>query len=136
MRRWLVISLTCLLILCSVGMALSAEADSSEQPPVVVSTIPKAGDSMVDPSQKEIRITFSKPMGVNGWSLVMQDKKSFPKIAGKVGFKKDMLTFVAPMKLEPGKKYIVWINSERYQNFRDQEGRPAVPYLLSFHTKP
>lgn len=136
MRKWHVISFTCLLILCSTGMAPSAEAELAEQPPVVVSTIPRAGDSMVDPKQKEIRITFSKPMDANGWSLVMQDKKSFPKIAGKVGFKEDKLTFVAPVKLESGKEYIIWINSDRYQNFRDQKGRPAVPYLLSFHTKP
>jgi hypothetical protein len=136
MRTWLVLSLTCLLIISGAGLAISGEVSPSNQPPVVVATIPQAGDRMVDPNLKVIRITFSKPMGANGWSLVMQGKKSFPKISGKVGFKADKLTFIAPVDLEPGKEYVVWINSGRYQSFRDQEGRPAVPYLLSFCTKP
>lgn len=136
MRAWLVITVAGFLLISSAGWTISGEAISNGQPPVVVATVPPAGDAMVNPSLQEIKITFSKPMQINGWSLVMQDKVSFPKITGQVGFQNNDRTFIAPVRLEPGRKYVIWVNSGRYQNFRDQQGRPAVPYLLSFHTKP
>ena len=136
MRVWLVITVAGFLLISSAGWTISGEAISNGQPPVVVATVPPAGDAMVDPNLPKIRITFSKPMQINGWSLVMQDKVSFPKITGQVGFQNNGRIFIAPVRLEPDKNYVVWINSDRYQNFRDQQGRPAVPYLLSFRTKP
>jgi RNA polymerase sigma-70 factor (ECF subfamily) len=42
---------------------------------------------------------------------------------------------VLPVKLEPGKTYAVWVNSEKFGNFKDADGRSAVPYLLVFKTK-
>lgn len=39
------------------------------------------------------------------------------------------------VKLEPDKTYAYWLNSENFKNFKDTEGRPAVPYLLVFHTR-
>ena len=135
-KAWLFIVATACVFWASAQTAISGEAWVSNQPPVVVATIPRAGEAMVDPGLKEIRIEFSKPMRTNGWSLVMQDKASFPKISGKLGFENGGLTFGAQVKLKPGKEYVIWINSGRYQNFRDQQGRPAVPYLLSFRTRP
>jgi hypothetical protein len=136
MRAWFACFLAGFLILGSAGLAMPGESRAGNQPPVVVATTPLAGDKAVDPNLNEIKITFSKPMQVNGWSLVMQDKNSFPEINGKVGFKDDGRTFVAPVKLKPGKEYVIWINSDRFKNFRDQGGRPALPYQLSFRTKP
>jgi len=124
------------LLFTGVDGALAEEPSVNSQPPVVVATTPRAGDAAVDPKLQEIKITFSKPMRINGWSLVMADKASFPKITGQVGFQKDGRTFVAPVKLEPGKDYVVWINSNRHQNFRGHAERPALPYLLSFRTRP
>jgi RNA polymerase sigma-70 factor (ECF subfamily) len=43
---------------------------------------------------------------------------------------------VAKVKLEPGKTYAFWLNSNNFHNFKDNDGRPAVPYLLIFQTKP
>ena len=40
-----------------------------------------------------------------------------------------------PVKLEPGKTSVVWINRERFNSFRDTENHPAVSYLLVFETK-
>jgi hypothetical protein len=135
MRAWLLLTLAGCTLLTASGAALAGEAKLSGQPPVVVATIPQAGDAAVDPKLDSIKITFSKPMRLSGWSLVMQDKASFPKIIGQVGFQKDGRTFIAPVELEPGTSYVVWINSNRHQNFRGQEGRSAVPYLLSFQTR-
>ncbi len=38
------------------------------------------------------------------------------------------------VKLEAGKTYAWWLNSEQFHNFKDKEGNPAVPYLLIFQT--
>ena len=47
----------------------------------------------------------------------------------------DGKTCVARVKLEPDRTYAFWLNSDNFQNFKDADGRPAVPYLLIFQTK-
>ena len=105
-------------------------------PPVVVKTVPQAGDVNVDHSIKEISVTFSKEMMTkNMWSWVMVSKESFPNISGEVKYLKDKKTCVAPVNLEPRKTYVIWFNSEKYNSFRDTDNNPAVPYLLVFQTR-
>jgi hypothetical protein len=41
---------------------------------------------------------------------------------------------VLPVKLKPGKFYATWLNSNKFKNFTDADGQPAVPYLLTFQT--
>lgn len=41
-----------------------------------------------------------------------------------------------PVKLDAGKTYVLWLNSERFANFKDTNGHPAVPYLLVYETIP
>ncbi len=65
----------------------------------------------------------------------MISKESFPQISGEVRFLDDKRTCVAPVKLEPGKTYAIWFNSQKFDYFKDAEGHPAVPYLLVFQTK-
>ena len=36
---------------------------------------------------------------------------------------------------QPGKTYVLWINTQKHNAFRDTRGNPAVPYLLVFQTK-
>ncbi len=106
-------------------------------PPVVVDTLPRAGDTDVDPSIGEIRVTFSKNMMTdNMWSWVIHTKGSFPEIAGPVRYLADRRTNVLPVKLYPGRKYAIWFNSSDYKHnaFRDRANNPAVPYLLVFET--
>jgi Bacterial Ig-like domain len=103
--------------------------------PTVVETIPKNGDTSVDPAIGEIRATFSKPMADGSWSWVQTSKDSFPESTGDVHYLDDGKTCVMPCKLERGKQYIIWFNSANYHNFKDSEGRPAEPYLLRFTTK-
>jgi hypothetical protein len=40
-----------------------------------------------------------------------------------------------PVKLEPGKTYVIGVNSERFRNFKDTKGHPALPYLFVFRTR-
>lgn len=104
-------------------------------PPVVVRTTPEAGDNAVDPASKTIRVTFSKPMRDRSWSFVQASEATFPKIAGEIRYEPDGRTCVLPVSLEPNRTYVLWINSDRFQNFKDRDGRAAVPYLLVFATK-
>lgn len=124
-------------VFCGISFAQSGtEISVMTMPPSVVTTSPKAGDLAVNPAVKEIRVTFSKDMMTNNqWSWVMMSKETFPSIAGEIRFLSDKRTCILPVKLEPGKTYVIWINSEQYNYFKDENGRSAVPYLLVFQTK-
>lgn len=106
-------------------------------PPVVVKTVPPSGRTRVDAAKtKELRITFSKKMMDGNWSFVQVSQDTMPKTAGKIRYKKDGKTCVLPVDLEPGRTYALWINSQKFGNFKDRAKRSAVPYLLVFETKP
>jgi RNA polymerase sigma-70 factor (ECF subfamily) len=105
-------------------------------PPVVVKTVPQAGSDGVDPKLTEIKVTFSKDMLADSWSWVAQTRESFPKMTGKPKYLDDKRTCVLPVQLEPGKTYVLWVNRAQFgNNFKDADGRSAVPYLLVFQTK-
>jgi RNA polymerase sigma-70 factor (ECF subfamily) len=125
------------MVLTSCVSAWSAEEELSVQsmPPVVVKTIPQSGDTKVDPATREIRVTFSKEMSDGSWSWSQISDDSFPSMTGKIHYLADRKTCVAPVKLEPGKTYVVWLNSPKFRNFRDSNGQSAVPYLLVFETR-
>jgi Bacterial Ig-like domain len=111
-------------------------ADWRLERPVVIETQPKNGDQEVDAASTEIRVKFNKPMADQSWSWVQISKSSFPETMGDIHYDIDSKTCVMPVKLEPGRKYIIWINSANFQDFKDGEGRPAEPYLLKFATAP
>lgn len=136
MRRVVMILLTGVLAI-GVGIVQAENKITVKlMPPVVVKTFPQAGDTAVDPSVKEISVTFSKNMMIKDmWSWVMVSKESFPTISGKVKYLIDKRTCVAPVNLEPGKTYAIWFNSKKYNSFRDSDNNPAVPYLLVFQTR-
>jgi hypothetical protein len=100
-------------------------------PPVVVKTVPQAGDTNVDPSVTEIQATFSKRMTDKSWSWAGADGSW---VTGKPRYLADGKTCVLPVKLEPGKTYVVWLNSPSFGNFKDSKGQSAIPYLLVFET--
>jgi RNA polymerase sigma factor (sigma-70 family) len=105
-------------------------------PPVVLEVEPKVGATDVDPALKEIRVTFSKKMTDKSWSWPTGNKYAAPKVAGgKIHFEPDGRTCVMPVKLESGKTYVIGVNSERFHGFQDEQGHPALPYLLVFRTK-
>ena len=117
------------------GMAQSQEITLESAPPVVVKTVPEAGVSDVDPRTTEIRVTFSQPMQDGSWSWSTVSKQTFPQTTGKPRYLSDRRTGVLPVKLEPGRTYAIWLNSQRFRNFRGANGESAVPYLLVFKTK-
>jgi len=104
-------------------------------PPVVVKAVPEAGSKEIAAGVVEIRVTFSKPMTDQSWSWSTAWKDSTPEPVGKARYEADQKTCVLKVKLEPGKTYGYWINSDKFHGFKDQQGRAAVPYLLVFKTK-
>jgi RNA polymerase sigma-70 factor (ECF subfamily) len=128
----------------AVALAPAAAAKQDEEyssvatsPPVVVKTVPAAGDTKVDAATtKEIRVTFSKDMADESWSWSQISKESYPETTGKAHYDQDKRTCILPVKLKPGKTYVIWLNPPRFQGFRDADGRPAVFYPLVFETKP
>ena len=127
-----VVSLLCL----ACGVVRAEEITLESAPPVVVKTVPQAGQADVDPKLTEIKVTFSKEMLDGSWSWSMASKDSFPKVTGGPKYLPDKRTCVIRVHLEPGKTYAVWLNSRKFRNFKDADGRPAVPYLLVFRTQP
>ncbi len=113
----------------------SDEITVENAPPVVVQTVPKSGDTDVDPALHEIQVTFSKEMTDKSWSWSTASKNTFPDVSGDIHYLDDRLTSVLPVKLQPGRTYATWINSGRFTGFKDRDRRPAVPYLLVFRTR-
>jgi tetratricopeptide (TPR) repeat protein/tRNA A-37 threonylcarbamoyl transferase component Bud32 len=107
----------------------------AEQPPVVVETFPVSGAQDVEPGEVEIRVRFSKLMTAGSWNWSAAWENSSPELIGQPRYEADSRTCVVKAKLEPGRTYAFWLNTEKFQNFTDKAGQPAVPYLLIFRTK-
>jgi RNA polymerase sigma-70 factor (ECF subfamily) len=131
---WAVVTISCLVV--GLSGAWASDVSVEAMPPSVVRTVPAAGETGVDPSLREIRVTFSKDMMTDRmWSWVMASEDSFPEITGDVKYLDDKRTCVAPVKLEPGRTYVIWFNSQSHNAFRDLGNRSAIPYLLVFQTR-
>ena len=106
-------------------------------PAVVVKTVPQAGDIKVDPNITEISVTYSKRMLDRSWSWGQISDDTMPPTIGKPHYLADGKTCVLPVKLEPGRTYVLQLNSLKgtFANFKDRQSRPAVAYLLVFQTR-
>jgi RNA polymerase sigma-70 factor (ECF subfamily) len=129
------ISWIVLVLISASGIAAAEDLDITSVPPVVVKTDPEAGSVDVDADLTEIKVTFSKKMTDGSWSWSTVTRDSFPTVTGSPTYLEDGRTCVLPVKLEPGKTYGSWLNSNKFGNFKDTDGRSAVPYLLVFKTK-
>jgi len=132
-----------LMVILAVSMAASIVlvAGSEERKsvatarPSVVKTVPQCGDTQVDPQAREISVTYSKEMTDKSWSWSTADEGEFPEMAGQPKYLADKKTCVIEVKLKSQTTYAIWLNSDKFHNFKDKDGRPAVPYLLVFETK-
>jgi hypothetical protein len=100
-------------------------------PPKVVKAVPDNGDIGVDPNLKEITITFDQPMA-EGMSPV-GGGETFPKILGKPRWT-TARTLTIRVKLEPNHEYWLSANNEKFRNFTNRAGEPAIPYPIKFRT--
>jgi RNA polymerase sigma-70 factor (ECF subfamily) len=134
MRPFAIVASALAMALCA-SPILADDLRVASAPPVVVKTVPEAGAVEVDPKLGEIKVTFSKEMTDGSWSWTNFSPGNAPKVVGKPRYADDKRTCILPVQLEPGRSYALWLNTPRFQNFKDSEGRPAVPYLLVFETK-
>ena len=132
----LILTLTCATLMAG---NLFAQTDAvptvDSVAPVVVKTVPEAGAKDVAAGEMEIKVTFSKEMTDNSWSWSSAWKGSEPAIIGKPRYTADKKTYILKVKLEPGKTYGYWINSQKFTGFRCKQGKAAVPYFFVFQTK-
>ena len=105
------------------------------QPPVVVETYPVSNAIDVEPGVTEIRVRFSKPMTVDSWSWSGAWADSTPEFIGSPHYDVEARTCLVKARLEPGRTYAFWLNSQNFHGFADTRGRAALPYLLLFQTK-
>lgn len=116
------------------GAASMATADTL--PPSVVRTVPASGETGVDAATtRRIAVTFSQDMQDGAWSFVRVSPETFPEIVGGPRYLADKRTCEIDVRLQPGRKYVIWINSGKFLNFRTADGKPAQPYPLEFETK-
>lgn len=135
MKKWMGISVVLLMVM-GLGWGSAEKVGVVSMPPVVVATVPQSGSTGVSASLKQITVTFSKDMMTdNMWSWVKHSDDTFPEITGKIRYLKDRRTCVLPVSLRPGKTYVIWINSKKFNSFRDLKNQPAIPYLLVFETR-
>jgi hypothetical protein len=102
--------------------------------PKIVKMSPANGAKDVSPDVKELRVTFSVPMG-KGCSWC-GDGPQFPEIPeGKRPFwTEDGKTAVMPVELKPGINYEIGLNSVSHKNFQSAGGVPLEPVLYKFST--
>jgi hypothetical protein len=123
-------------VLFVVGIARAQEPSVKSLPPSVIKTIPECGSTNVDAAATtQIKVTFSKDMMDGSWSWSQISDESFPQMIGKPRYLDDKKTCVVNVKLLPKKTYVIWLNSQNFGNFKDADGKSAVPYLLVFETK-
>jgi hypothetical protein len=115
------------------AIAAESRSNPADAAPSVVQTVPKIDDRNADSSLTEIRVTYNRRMMDGNWSWCYDPDQL--KTTGKPRYEADGRTCVLPVKLEPGKTYMIWLNTDTFRNFKDTAGRPAVPYGLRFATR-
>ena len=109
--------------------------EKDTEAPRVVSTMPVNQSVDVDPALSEISVKFNEEMMDGNWSWVYSNKNEFPQIVGQAYFTEENTRNVLPVKLEPGKQYVIWINSSNHTNFKDVNGNSAHPFKFTFKTR-
>ncbi|NLH18142.1 MAG: hypothetical protein GX455_16320, partial [Phycisphaerae bacterium] len=102
--------------------------------PVVIKTVPPAYADDVSPTLNRISATFNQTMTDGNWSFVTWDAP-FPETTGSPSYDTTKRVCSMPVKLEPGKAYMVGINIGQFNSFQSQDGVTARPYALVFATR-
>jgi hypothetical protein len=103
--------------------------------PRVVAFDPPNGATGVDPTRSELRVTFDRVMS-EGWSWVTEGPDLFPETTGEAFMTPDQRGAVLPVRLAPGRRYVLWLNSQQFSYFRDTSGVELEPVRWTFATAP
>ncbi|MDI9630373.1 MAG: Ig-like domain-containing protein [Acidobacteriota bacterium] len=119
----------------SLPLVRSNSAPAAVALPTVTRLEPPAGATGVEPGVTTLRVTFDRPMA-EGWSWVTDPVAPFPEMTGEASQSADGRSAALPVRLEPGRTYVVWLNSAEYQGFRDQNGLVLPPFRWELTTRP
>jgi len=79
-------------------------------------------------------VTFDREMDRQGWAWVIENASTSPEL-GASRFDESGRANTVEARLEPGRTYVVWVNSPEYSYFRDLTGAPAAPVRWAFSTR-
>lgn len=102
--------------------------------PVVIKSVPPAYANDVSPTLNRISVTFNQTMTDGNWAFVIWDAP-FPEKTGDPSYDAAKRVCGMPVKLEPGKVYLVGINIGQFNSFQSNDGVTARPYALLFATR-
>lgn len=97
--------LNSIVILAAVILLGASCIESDTKAPNVVETSPVSGSIDVDPSTREIIVTFDEPMKDGNWSWAYSDEDKFPEMTGQPYYKPGHTINILPVKLESNKEY-------------------------------
>jgi hypothetical protein len=113
---------------------LQVTTDARPAAPQAVGFDPPNGAFDVDPGRSSITVTFDREMDRQGWAWVIENPATAPK-TGESRFDPTGRANTVDVELEPGRTYVVWVNSPEYSYFRDPNGVPATPVRWTFTTR-
>lgn len=113
--------------------ASAPAAPAGADRPRVVAVDPPNGATGVDPSRTTLSVTFDRAMDREGWAWVIEDEATAPEI-GEARFDTSGRTNTVQVELEPGRRYVLWVNSDQFQYFKSAAGVPAEPFRWTFQT--
>lgn len=118
----------------TIGEGSPAPPLASARAPRIVELDPPDGALDVEPGERLLRVVFDRPMA-EGWSWVTEGEESFPRRLGRASQSADRREAFLPVELEPGRGYVVWLNSDRHLDFADPAGAPLPPFRWTFATR-
>lgn len=129
--------LSCLLVTLVVA-GCSSGPEEPTQPvaaPRVVAVDPPAGALGIEPGRRLLSVTFDREMDRSGWAWLREGSDTALELIGEGSFDASGRTHSVEAQLEPGRTYVLWINSEKIQHFRDTRGVSAIPFRWTFSTR-
>ena len=102
--------------------------------PRIVALDPPNGATEVDATRPTLAVTFDRAMDREGWSWVIEGPETAPDL-GEATFDATARTNTVQARLQPGRTYVVWVNSPQYSYFRSAAGVAALPLRWTFTTR-
>lgn len=106
-------------------------AQTPNNSPRIIRSIPAFGDCTVDPDLKEIELEFDQDM--DGRYSILEDP-DLVTISGDLVWKSKRILTI-PVTLGPNRYYRMPMNSDNYSGFRNEAGVPMNATYLAFRTK-
>jgi ferric-dicitrate binding protein FerR (iron transport regulator) len=114
--------------------------EEQDMAPHVIATDPVQRATDVDPTRRQVRITYSVPLSpgsLAGTAMALPDCAEYPAGSAQPVLSEDRRTLVLDVRLQPDTVYAMQLSDENIGGscLRDSRGRAAVPFALCFQTR-